>query len=150
MVEIPGLSHWRIPWVWQYNIVRNREPGPCEQQASPIELKCPWFIREWVRFSQTKATWRYPLPDGARELSGKPEALAGWRRQFGHFPGSPRWPRLFWGEQSNNSQMLSPLFLLPLVLLLLPKTAQSGHELFLHYLSRIHSLLPIVLVQFKS
>lgn len=36
--------------------------------------------------------------------------LAGER--CGHFPGSLRWPRLFWREESKNSQMLSSPFLL--------------------------------------
>lgn len=103
-----------------------RVPG-----AESPECKCH-DSSEWVRFSQTVAAWRHPLPDGARELSGKPVAPAGWTRQLGHFPGSLRWPRLFWGEESSNSQMLSSLFLLSLIPVLLHKTPS-----FIIYLASI-------------
>lgn len=89
----PGLD-WlteELAWTRGCHIIRNGGgrwggQGLCEQRGSLAELKCPWFIWEWVRFSQTKAQRRHPLPDGARELSESMWIRWLARRQFGHFP----------------------------------------------------------------
>ena len=65
---------------------------------------------------------------------------SGWptKRQFSHFPGSQRQPKLFWGDRSNIDQLPTSPSLFSLIPVLWPKASQSGLATCLQYLSPKH------------